>query len=167
MPDFELQVDSLLTRIAAQLTERGWKMASAESCTGGWVAKCCTDRAGSSDWFDRGYVTYSNDAKEQMLAVSHEDLLEFGAVSEEIAGQMAMGARLDSGVDVTVSTTGIAGPGGGIPGKPVGLVYFGWCIGEQPVSSDSVVFDGDRDSVRKQTVLHALQGLAMRLELPD
>ena len=86
MPDFEAEVDSLLARIAALLSERGWKMATAESCTGGWLAKCCTNLAGSSTWFDRAFITYSNAAKEQMLGVSHADLLEHGAVSEEADG---------------------------------------------------------------------------------
>ena len=96
-------------------------MATAESCTGGWIAKCCTDMVGSSDWFDRAYIAYSYAAKEQMLGVSHDDLLKYGAVSEEIARQMAVGAKKHSQVAVTVSAAGIAGPGGGMPGKPVGL----------------------------------------------
>ena len=165
MPDFEAEIDSLLARIAALLSERGWKMATAESCTGGWLAKCCTNLAGSSTWFDRAFITYSNAAKEQMLGVSHADLLEHGAVSEEIARQMATGAKMYSGVDVTVSTTGIAGPDGGTPGKPVGLVHFGWCIGDQPASCDAVIFKGDRNAVRQQTVLHALQGIILRMDV--
>jgi nicotinamide-nucleotide amidase len=140
-------------------------MATAESCTGGWIAKCCTDVAGSSEWFDRAYVVYSYRAKEQMLGVSHDDLVRHGAVSEEIARQMATGARDHSNVAVTVSATGIAGPGGGMAGKPVGLVHFGWCIGDQPVDCGAVVFDGDRDSVRQQTVLHALAGIISRLDI--
>ena len=164
MPDFELKVDALLTDIAVLLSARNWRMATAESCTGGWIAKCCTDRAGSSDWFDRAYIAYSYGAKEQMLGVSHNVLLKYGAVSDEIACQMATGAKQHSGVAVTVSATGIAGPGGGMPGKPVGLVHFGWCIGDQPVSCDSAVFEGGRESVRQQTVLHALVGITSRLE---
>ncbi len=164
MSEFEIQVDSLLQRIAALLTARGWRMATAESCTGGWIAKCCTDVVGSSDWFDRAYVTYSYRAKEQMLGVSHEDLLNHGAVSEEIARQMAVGAKKHSNVAVTVSATGIAGPGGGMPGKPVGLVHFGWCIDDRPVVCDAVVFEGDRQSVRQQTVVHALEGIVARLD---
>ena len=167
MLDFEAEVDSSLIKIAALLSERGWKMATAESCTGGWIAKCCTNLAGSSDWFDRAYITYSNAAKEQMLGVSHASLLEHGAVSEEIARQMALGAKVHSGVDVTVSTTGIAGPDGGTPGKPVGLVHFGWCIGDQPASCDVEIFEGDRNAVRQQTVLHALQGIISRLDAQD
>ncbi len=165
MQEFESVVNDLLRRLSTLLTGRGWKMASAESCTGGWVAKCCTDLAGSSAWFDRGFVTYSNEAKEQMLGVSFEALETFGAVSEVVAGQMAEGAKRNAGVEVAVSTTGIAGPGAETD-KPVGLVHFGWCIGDQPVVCDAVVFKGDRNAVREQTVLHALQGIVSRLEAP-
>lgn len=164
MTEFETKVNTLLTRIANELNARGWRMATAESCTGGWIAKCCTDMAGSSGWFDRAYVTYSYRAKEQMLGVSNHDLVKHGAVSEEIARQMAIGAKNHSKVAVTVSATGIAGPGGGMAGKPVGLVHFGWCIGGNTVSCDAAVFEGDRNSVRQQTVLHALQGILQRLD---
>lgn len=163
MSKFEAEVNHLLVQIAALLSERNWKMATAESCTGGWIAKCCTNLAGSSAWFDRAFVTYSNEAKEQMLGVSRADLLAHGAVSEEIARQMALGAKVKSGVAVTVSTTGIAGPDGGTPGKPVGLVHFGWCIGDQPVVCDAAIFRGDRNQVREYTVLHALQGIISRI----
>ena len=164
MTEFETKVNTLLTKIARELNARGWRMATAESCTGGWIAKCCTDMAGSSGWFDRAYVTYSYRAKEQMLGVSNHDLVKHGAVSEEIARQMAIGAKEHSKVAVTVSATGIAGPGGGMPGKPVGLVHFGWCIDDNTVSCDAAVFEGDRNSVRQQTVLHALQGILLRLD---
>ena len=163
MTDFETKVNALLTKIASELNARGWRMATAESCTGGWIAKCCTDMVGSSNWFDRAYVTYSYRAKEQMLGVSNHDLVKHGAVSEEIARQMAIGAKEHSKVAVTVSATGIAGPGGGMPGKPVGLVHFGWCIDNNTVSCDAAVFAGDRDAVRQQTVLHALQGIISRI----
>ncbi|MDX2418652.1 MAG: CinA family protein [Xanthomonadales bacterium] len=163
MSEFDTKVDGLLTKVADLLTARNWRMATAESCTGGWIAKCCTDVTGSSAWFDRAYISYSYLAKEQMLGVSHDDLLKYGAVSEEIARQMATGARQHSKAAVIVSATGIAGPGGGMPGKPVGLVHFGWCIGDQPAVCDSAVFEGDRKSVRQQTVLHALQGIISRI----
>ncbi len=163
MSEFESRVESLLTEIAGLLTARNWRMATAESCTGGWIAKCCTDMAGSSAWFDRAYVSYSYAAKEQMLGVSHDDLLKYGAVSEEIARQMSTGARQHSKAAVIVAATGIAGPAGGMPGKPVGLVHFGWCIGEQPAVCDAAVFNGDRESVRQQTVLHALEGIVSRM----
>lgn len=163
MSGFELQAHRLLAEVAALLTVRNWRMATAESCTGGWIAKCCTDMAGSSEWFDRAYVTYSYRAKEQMLGVSHDDLVKYGAVSDEIAWQMATGAKQHSNVAVVVAATGIAGPGGGMPGKPVGLVHFGWCIGDLAAVCDSAVFKGDRHSVRQQTVLHALKGIISRL----
>lgn len=165
MSEFEAKVDSLLAKVADLLIARNWRMATAESCTGGWIAKCCTDVAGSSAWFDRAYISYSYRAKEQMLGVSHDDLLKYGAVSKEIASQMATGAKQHSSAAVIVSATGIAGPGGGMPGKPVGLVHFGWCIGHQPTVCDAVVFEGDRKSVRQQTVLHALQGIISRIDV--
>ncbi len=167
MSDFKAQANILLTQIADLLTARNWRMATAESCTGGWIAKCCTDVAGSSTWFDRAYVTYSYLAKEQMLGVAHDDLVKHGAVSETIARQMALGARQHSQAAVIVSATGIAGPGGGMPGKPVGLVHFGWCIGERPVVCDAAIFTGDRKAVRQQTVLHALQGIILRMAALD
>jgi len=162
--DFEANVTGLLSQLADQLTARGWRMATAESCTGGWIAKCCTDLAGSSAWFDRGHIVYSYHAKEDLLGIAHADLVKFGAVSEEIACQMAVGARARSGVAVTVAATGIAGPGGGMAGKPVGLVHFGWCVDDQPVSTESRVFSGDRNAVRQKTVLHALEGILTRLD---
>ena len=162
--DFDSRVTGLLTQLAAELTARGWRMATAESCTGGWIAKCCTDLAGSSAWFDRGHIVYSYSAKEDLLGIAHEDLVSSGAVSEEIACQMAEGARERSRCAVTVAATGIAGPGGGMEGKPVGLVHFGWCIGEKPASCDHVVFTGDRNEVRQKTVLHALEGILLRLD---
>ena len=167
MSEFEENVQQLLQVISSSLMSRNWRMATAESCTGGWIAKCCTDLAGSSEWFDRAYVTYSYCAKEQMLGVSHHDLVEFGAVSEQVASQMAIGAKTRSGAGVTVSATGIAGPGGGMPGKPVGLVHFGWCIGDLPVQCDFGVFEGDREAVRQQTVIHALKGIVSRLQSLD
>jgi len=163
MSEFETQVDGLLIKVAELLTVRNWRMATAESCTGGWIAKCCTDVAGSSAWFDRAYVTYSYRAKEQMLGVSHDDLLKYGAVSDAIALQMASGARQHSNAAVVVSATGIAGPGGGMPGKPVGLVHFAWCIDDQAAVCDAAIFEGDRQSVRQQTVLHALEGIILRI----
>lgn len=167
MVEFETQINALLHQLAALLTKRGWRLTTAESCTGGWIAKCCTDVAGSSTWFDRAYVTYSYRAKEQMLGVDHADLVQHGAVSETIARQMALGARRHSDAAVVVAATGIAGPGGGMPGKPVGLVHFGWCIGDKPVVCDAVVFDGDRQAVRQQTVIHALQGIISRIGEAD
>lgn len=163
MDNFDDKVDELLHQLAERLVSRGWRMATAESCTGGWIAKVCTDLAGSSAWFDRGHIVYSYSAKEDLLGIDHADLLKFGAVSPEITMQMAKGARDRSGCAVTVSATGIAGPGGGMEDKPVGLVYFGWCVDGADVEYDSKVFPGDRKEVRQQTVLYALQGILSRL----
>jgi nicotinamide-nucleotide amidase len=146
-------------RVAEALVARGWRLATAESCTGGWVAKACTDLAGSSAWFDRGVVSYSYLAKESQLGVIHADLEVHGAVSEEIAAQMALGLRRDSGVEVTLAATGIAGPGGGLPDKPVGLVCFGWSMRGGVLATASRVFEGDRETVRRQSVIQALQGV--------
>ena len=164
MSGFGAQVNELTAKLASLLTARNWKMVTAESCTGGWIAKCCTDRAGSSDWFDRAYVSYSYAAKEQMLGVSHDDLIKHGAVSELIARQMANAAKQRANVEVAVAVTGIAGPGSDGSDKPAGLVHFGWGVGEQSVSCEVANFDGDRNEVRQQTVLHALEGIVRRLE---
>lgn len=161
--DFDSSVAELVEKVAEQLVARGWRMVTAESCSGGWIAKCCTDLAGSSRWFDRGLIVYSYRAKEELLGVRHEDLVKHGAVSTEIAAQMAAGAVRNSGAAVSVVATGIAGPGGGMPGKPVGLVCFGWCIGDETASCEEAVFAGDRRAVREQTVLYALEGLFKRL----
>lgn len=163
MDEFDDKVHALLHELAEQLVSRGWRMATAESCTGGWIAKVCTDLAGSSVWFDRGHIVYSYSAKEDLLGIDHADLQKFGAVSAEIAMQMAKGARDRSGCAVTVSATGIAGPGGGMENKPVGLVYFGWCVEGAEVEVESKVFPGDRKDVRQQTVFYALQGIVNRL----
>lgn len=150
--------------VADALVGKGWSLATAESCTGGWIAKCCTDPPGSSRWFDRGYVSYSYEAKEAQLGVIRPDLESHGAVSEEIAAQMALLARQRSGVEFTLSATGIAGPEGGMANKPVGLVCFAWSMRGGVLVTDSVIFKGDRNAVRQQTVLHALQGILKTLE---
>ncbi len=134
-------------------------MASAESCTGGWIAQTVTAIAGSSQWFDRGFVTYSNEAKMDMLGVAATTLDQHGAVSGETAAEMAAGALVQAGVGITVAVTGVAGPGGGSAEKPVGTVWFGWCLdGGVPVTRRHC-FDGDRESIRRQTVAVALDGL--------
>ena len=161
---YDKQIEKVTAQVASALLERGWSLATAESCTGGWIAKCCTDPPGSSRWFDRGYVSYSYEAKEEQLGVIRADLESHGAVSEEIAAQMALLARQRSGVEMTLSATGIAGPEGGMPNKPVGLVCFAWSMRGGVLRSDSVVFEGDRNSVREQTVLHALKGILTTLE---
>ena len=148
----------MLETLARTLREKGWSMATAESCTGGWIAKCCTDLAGSSDWFERGFVTYSNQAKRDLLDVSGEVLESDGAVSEPVALEMARGARKRAGVNVALSVTGIAGPTGGTDEKPVGTVWFGWSEAGRD-QAGCIRFDGDRDAVRSQSVSYALSGL--------
>ena len=149
--------------MALQLTAIGWKMATAESCTGGWIAKCCTDLAGSSAWFERGFVTYSDAAKKDALGVDARILQEAGAVSRAVALQMAEGARRRAGVDIAVAVTGIAGPDGGTLDKPVGTVWFAWSRKDHAPDAEVACFRGDRDAVRRQTVAHALRGLIERM----
>ena len=153
----------LAAQVGRRLKEKGLFLATAESCTGGGVAQAITEIAGSSEWFERGFVTYSDDAKTDMLDIPAALIAQHGAVSEEIAEAMAEGALANSNADVTVSVTGIAGPGGAVPGKPVGTVCFGWS--KHGVSrTERLVFDGDRQAVRSQTVVHALQGLLRFLD---
>ena len=150
--------------VGARLKARGLRLATAESCTGGWVAGAVTAIAGSSEWFDRGFVTYSNDAKMEMLCVSAATLEAFGAVSEQTAGEMAAGALAHSHAQLALSITGVAGPGGGSVEKPVGMVCFGWAgEGGAPLVITRN-FSGDRESVRRQSVICALQGVVERLE---
>ena len=151
--------------VASALTERGWKIALAESCTGGLVSATLTDLAGSSDWFERGYITYSNTAKSECLDVPMEMIESFGAVSEQVARAMAEGAQRNANVNVAISITGIAGPTGGSPGKPVGTVCFGWAINKN-IQGDEVnttvitkQFSGDRQTVREQARDYALSKL--------
>ena len=155
---------TLATIVGARLKARGLRLATAESCTGGWVAGAVTAIAGSSEWFDRGFVTYSNDAKMEMLGVSAATLEAFGAVSEQTAGEMAAGALAHSHAQLALSITGVAGPGGGSAEKPVGMVCFGWAgEGGAPLVITRN-FSGDRESVRRQSVICTLQGVLERLE---
>ena len=149
-------------RIAELLRERAWKLATAESCTGGMIAAACTDLAGSSDWFERGFVTYSNEAKNEMLGVDASLIDAHGAVSEVVARAMAFGAVRHSNAQVSVAVTGIAGPAGGSAQKPVGTVWFAFMV-DGLLSSEMLRFDGDRAQVRRATVLHALDGLIARV----
>jgi nicotinamide-nucleotide amidase len=153
----------LTSAVATAFSQRGWTLAVAESCTGGLLAASLTDLAGSSQWFERGYVTYSNAAKASCLQVSPMLIKAEGAVSEAVASSMVLGAQLSSGVTAAVSITGIAGPGGGTPEKPVGTVCFGWAIertdASNRVTTTTAHFLGDRQSVRQQAVLFALRGL--------
>jgi len=155
----EQEFERLVQNLASRLVKCGWTMATAESCTGGWITKCCTDLAGSSAWFDRGFVTYSDRAKHDLLAVELSTLKKAGAVSKATAVQMAEGARRRAGVNAALAVTGIAGPGGGTADKPVGMVWFAWSLDGRLTSSEAMHFMGDRDAVRRQTVVHALDRL--------
>lgn len=152
-------ISNLLDVLSVNLRQQSRRMATAESCTGGGVAQACTDLAGSSDWFECGFVTYSNEAKSRMLGVSPQLIVERGAVSEPVARAMAEGAIANSEADAALSITGVAGPGGGSELKPVGTVWFAWAVSGQPTISEMMLFSGDRASVREQAVSHALQGL--------
>lgn len=152
----------LAERLGAALRARHWTVATAESCTGGLIAGAITDIAGSSEWFDRGFVTYSNEAKMEMLGVRAETLAAHGAVSEPTAREMAMGALQRSGASIAVAVTGIAGPAGGTPAKPVGLVCLAWARRGAPVEAHTEHFPGDRAAVRAATVDRALEGLIER-----
>lgn len=153
---------ALVTQLAAALLARGAQMATAESCTGGLIAGACTDIAGSSDWFERGFVSYSNQAKSEMLGVDAALIDAHGAVSEAVALAMARGAVAHSRAQCSLAVTGVAGPGGGSAAKPVGTVWFGWCV-DGHTDAECLRFDGDRAAVRQQTVEHALKGLLRRL----
>lgn len=159
-------VHPLVIELADALRASGARMACAESCTGGLIAAACTDLAGSSDWFERGIVSYSNEAKTALLGVPQALLAAHGAVSEPVARAMAEGVLASGGVDIAVAVTGVAGPGGGSAAKPVGTVWFGFALrradGAIDVSSERRQFDGDRAQVRAATVTHALQGLLDR-----
>lgn len=161
MPDDTLH--DLAHQVGLVLKSRGLVLVTAESCTGGWISEVITSVAGSSEWFDRGYVTYSNRAKQEMLGVKLETLLQHGAVSEPTVMEMVQGALLASGADVALAVSGIAGPSGATPGKPVGTVCLGWCLlGEQPIT-ETRLLPGDRTAVRRQSVILALQGLLTRI----
>ena len=148
----------LCEAVAQALVARGWKLATAESCTGGMIAAACTDLSGSSNWFERGFVTYSNEAKTEMLGVDAALIAQHGAVSEVVARAMAFGAVRHSLAQVSVAVTGVAGPSGGSAHKPVGTVWFGFQVDGRLVS-ETVRFDGDRAAVRAATVQHALRRL--------
>jgi nicotinamide-nucleotide amidase len=152
-------MDLILQRLADALRMRGWMLATAESCTGGWIAKLCTDLAGSSVWFERGFVTYSNEAKQDMLGVNTATLAQYGAVSEPVVAEMAAGVLLHSRAQIALSVSGIAGPTGGTASKPVGTVCFGWAREGGEVHTETCHFTGDRDAVRLQSVEYALRGV--------
>ncbi len=153
----------LATRVGQALHAKNLLLCTAESCTGGGVSQAVTEIAGSSDWFDCGFVTYSNASKSELLDVSPALIAQLGTVSEEVAAAMAQGALANSNAHVALATTGIAGPTGAVPGKPVGTVCFAWARGDA-VHTERLVLQGDRKAVREQTVIHSLQGLLRFLE---
>jgi nicotinamide-nucleotide amidase len=155
-------VTELVEQLAQALKARGLMLATAESCTGGLIAGACTEISGSSDWFERGFVSYSNAAKTELLGVPASLIKTHGAVSEPVALAMASGALRHSHARVALSVTGVAGPTGGSADKPVGIVWFGWAT-PHGVSAECRRFDGDRSRVRAATVRHALAGLLQRL----
>lgn len=166
MTDTEDAIADLVAELAVALPARGETLAAAESCTGGWIAKCCTDVAGSSAWFERGFVTYSNAAKSGMLGVPAALIESEGAVSEAVVAAMATGALARSLADVAVAVSGIAGPDGGTEDKPVGTVWFAWAA-DGDVATERRVLAGDREAVRRASVAVALSGLCDRLRGRD
>ena len=150
-------IGKLAKKLGQKLKDTQSVLVTAESCTGGWVARAVTWITGSSDWFDRGFVSYSDAAKRELLGVKARTLGRHGAVSEETAREMAAGALKNSRASISLSVTGVAGPAGGTPDKPVGMVCFAWARGSKIVS-ETKRFGGDRESVRRQSVFHALQG---------
>jgi len=157
-------MNALAQRLGERLKARRGMLVTAESCTGGWAAQAVTAIAGSSEWFERGFVTYSNAAKEEMLGVRDETLTRHGAVSEETAREMALGALEHSHGTIALAVTGVAGPTGGSAAKPVGTVCFAWAIKGAAPTAETRRFSGDRDAVRRQSVEHALRKV---LELLD
>lgn len=151
-------IEQLTRQLAAQLSQNGRKICTAESCTGGLIAKTFTDLAGSSDWFDRGFVTYSNQAKIDMLGVQASTLKKYGAVSKQVAMEMVTGALKFSEAHVSIAVTGIAGPGGGSDNKPVGTVWFGFAVGDHVVT-EKKIFAGDRQQIRESSLYYTLNRL--------
>ena len=155
---FDTDTEAALCALADALRARGWRLATAESCTGGLIAATCTALVGSSDWFERGFVSYSNAAKTELLGVDAALIAAQGAVSEAVARAMAQGALQHAPVQLAVAVTGIAGPGGAVPGKPVGTVWLAWG-GAGAIQAERLQLDGDRDAVRAATVAAALARL--------
>ncbi|MCU0869174.1 MAG: CinA family protein [Burkholderiales bacterium] len=159
-------LDALAQRVADVLRTHGRVLATAESCTGGWVSMLVTSVAGSSAWFDRGFVTYTNAAKTAQLGVPQATLDAHGAVSEAVVVAMATGALAGSQADVAVAVSGVAGPGGGTATKPVGMVCIGWALRDGTVEASTFRFDGDRTAVRRASVIAALEGVIERVSRP-
>lgn len=161
------RLDPIATRLGAALLARGLRLTAAESCTGGWIAKVITDIPGSSAWFERGFVTYSNAAKTELLGVQTQTLETHGAVSEPVVLEMVAGALDHSQAQVAVAVSGIAGPDGGSADKPVGTVWFAWSLPGEPPWTERLQFAGDRGEVRHQAVRVALEVLLERLTGPS
>ena len=155
----------LAEALGSALKKRGLMLATAESCTGGWVSEAVTMVPGSSDWFERGFVTYTYVSKREMLGVKDSTLGTHGAVSEEVVREMAAGALARSHAQVAVAVSGVAGPGGGTPEKPVGMVCFAWALENRAPQSETKRFPGDREAVRRQSVEHALKGVVRLLRM--
>ena len=155
----DVELSQLAEQVGAALKSRGLMLASAESCTGGWVGAVLTSVAGSSQWFDRGFITYTNESKQEMLGVTAQTLAEFGAVSQQTVNEMAVGALKHSHAHIALAISGIAGPGGATPGKPVGTVCLAWATRSDAVQSQISHFQGDRSAVRQQAVVAALHGV--------
>ncbi len=166
IPD-QQELEILAERLGKLLLAEKLQLTTAESCTGGWVAQCITAIAGSSEWFDRGFVTYSNQAKQEMLGVAAETLAAHGAVSQQVAVAMAQGALGRSGADLAVAVTGIAGPSGGSEEKPVGTVCFAWASRAGWTETETCRFAGNRRAVRAQSAAYALTGSIERLRSPS
>jgi nicotinamide-nucleotide amidase len=156
-------ISTLISSLSESLTARQWVLGVAESCTGGMLSEHFTAVAGSSAWFSCGFITYSNASKMQMLEVDEVALELFGAVSEEVASEMALGVLDNSDANITVSITGIAGPTGGTELKPVGMVCFAWALENQEPVTATEYFHGDRQAIRQQATLHAIKGLISHL----
>ncbi len=163
--DMNQDPGKLIAQLAALLLEKQLKIATVESCTGGLIAKSLTDLAGSSDWFERGFVTYSNAAKTEMTGVPESVISEYGAVSEAVASSMATGALRHSAADCSIAVTGVAGPAGGSPDKPVGTVWIA-VAGNGQTLTQKYLFAGDREAIRQASMLQAIQNLLQILKIP-
>lgn len=164
MDDYLLRLSQ---RLGEQLLQRHWRIATAESCTGGGVSAAITAVAGSSNWFEYGIVSYANTAKQKLLGVSAETLDQYGAVSKTVVIEMARGLLNLSAANIAVATSGIAGPTGGSPEKPVGTVWFAWALATGEIQTELKHFSGERIEIQQQAVAHALEGLLIRINAVD
>ncbi len=160
----EIAIKTIISQVAELLKVNQYKLTLAESCTGGWLAKVCTDLPGSSDWFDRGFVTYSNAAKHEMLGVNKSTIKNHGAVSQQTVQEMVSGALMRSHADWAIAISGVAGPGGGSAVNPAGSVWFAWMKKNQNPRTSKKIFSGEREQVREQSVEYALEELLKLLK---